>query len=147
MHNHKTNSVISLISRIHAQANKNITDGLRLHGLDSLAPSHGDILVTLYKNVDGIAMSEITKAIHKDKSTVTTLISKLENLNLIEKFKHQNDSRVTMVKLTKKGLDTKPIVMESISKELLQTVYRGFSQQEKETLFELLEKISSNFEA
>lgn len=142
----KTNSVISMISQIQSSANKLILSELKSYNLDALAPSHGNILVALYKNPNGLTLNTITSAIHKDKSTVTALINKLEKLGFIEKFKNDNDGRSTLVKLTQKGLDTKPIVIDKISSKLISRAYKNFSSSEKKTLIELLEKMKNGLE-
>lgn len=141
----KSNSIISIIANIHNSANRLITEELKTHHLEGLAPSHGDILIYLYQNEQGVAMNKITSSINKDKSTVTALVNKLEKMKLLEKFKNESDSRSTMVRLTKKGLDTKPIVIDKISTKLLGTAYKDFSKEEKELLFNLLEKMKDNF--
>lgn len=140
-----TNAIIATIASIHNSSNKLIVEELKKHNLEGLAPSHGDILVHLYEHEDGVPMNKITASINKDKSTVTALVNKLEKLELLEKFKNENDSRSTMVKLTQKGLDTKPIVMENISKKLLDITYENFTKKEKELVCKLLEKIKDNF--
>lgn len=140
-----TNAIIATIASIHNSSNKLIVEELKKHNLEGLAPSHGDILVHLYEHEDGVPMNKITASINKDKSTVTALVNKLEKLELLEKFKNENDSRSTMVKLTQKGLDTKPIVMGNISKKLLDITYENFTKKEKELVCNLLEKIKDNF--
>lgn len=139
-----TNAVISVIANIHNNANKLIVDELKKHNLTGLAPSHGDILILLYQNEEGVPMNKITSTINKDKSTVTALVNKLEKMELLTKFKHEIDSRSTIVKLTQKGHDTKPIVLDQISTKLLETTYKDFSNDEKELLCSLLEKIKDN---
>jgi len=139
-----THAIISVIGSIHNNANKLIIEELKNHNLEGLAPSHGDILMVLYQNEEGVAMNKITSSINKDKSTVTTLINKLLKMELVEKFKCEKDSRSTIIKLSKKGRDTKPIV-EDISKKLLDKTYKGFSLEEKELVVNLLEKIDKNF--
>jgi len=140
----KTSSIISSIANIHNHANRLIVDELKSHNLEGLAPSHGDILVFLYQNEDGVPMNKITSSINKDKSTVTTLVNKLEKMKLLEKFKHETDSRSRMVKLTQKGLDTKTVVMDIISPKLLDITYKGFSDEEKELVCSLLDRIKDN---
>ena len=139
-----TNTIISIIGNIHNSANKLIIDELKKHDLEGLAPSHGDILIVLYQNEEGVPMNKITSSINKDKSTVTALINKLLKMELIEKTKCKEDSRSTIIKLSKKGLDTKPIV-EEISKKLLNTTYEGFTQEEKELLCSLLDRVKNNY--
>lgn len=139
------NAIIATIANIHNSANRLIIDELKKYNLEGLAPSHGDILNLLYNNEEGIPMNKITNAINKDKSTVTALVNKLEKMELLEKFKSLSDSRSTLVKLTKKGLDTKPIIMDKISTKLLDKTYEGFNKEEKIKACELLEKIKENF--
>lgn len=142
----KTNAVISTISNIQNNANKLILSELKKYNLNALAPSHGNILVTLYKNPKGVMLNTINEAIHKDKSTVTALVNKLEKLGFIEKFKNESDGRSTLVKLTQKGLDTQPIVIDKISSKLIKKAYKDFSAEEKKTLMSLLEKMRKNLE-
>lgn len=140
-----TSAIIATISSIHNSANKLIIEELKKYNLEGLAPSHGDILIKLYQNEDGVAMNKISSSINKDKSTVTALVNKLEKLELLEKFKNDSDSRSIMVKLTQKGLDTKPIIIDKISAKLLDSTYKDFSNDEKELLCKLLEKMKDNF--
>jgi len=139
-----TNAIISIIGNIHNNANKLIIEELKKHDLEGLAPSHGDILIVLYQNEEGVPMNKITSSINKDKSTVTALINKLLKMELIEKTKCKEDSRSTIIKLSAKGLKTKPIV-EEISHKLLDKTYKGFSKEEKELVCSLLTKIKDNF--
>lgn len=139
-----TNAIIATIANIHHNANKLIVEELKKHNLEGLAPSHGDILLVLYHNEAGVPMNKITASIKKDKSTVTALVNKLEKMELVEKFKHETDSRSTMIRLTQKGLDTRPVV-DKISEKLLGTTYEGFNEEEKELLCNLLERIKTNF--
>lgn len=140
-----TDAIIATIGNINNSANRLIIDELKKHKLDGLAPSHGNILNVLYKNEEGIPMNKITQSINKDKSTVTALVNKLVKMELIEKFKNEKDSRSTMVRLTKKGQDTKAVVMDVISPKLLDITYKNFTEKEKELICNLLERIQSNF--
>lgn len=140
-----TNEIIATIGDIHNSTNKLIMDQLKKHDLIGLAPSHGNILNLLYKNEEGVPMNQITQSINKDKSTVTALVNKLEKMELLIKFKNEKDSRSTMVKLTQKGLDTKPVVVDIISPKLLDITYKNFNQDEKELLCTLLERVKDNF--
>lgn len=139
------NAIISTISKIHNGANKLIIEELKKNDLSGLAPSHGDILIKLYNFEDGVTMREISEGINKDKSTITALVNKLEKLELVEKLKSDTDSRSTIIRLTKKGLDTKPVVLGKVSSKLLEQTYKGFSKEEKENLCLLLEKMKDNF--
>ncbi len=97
---------ISRISRIRSNANKLIVKELELRGHYGLAPSHGNILSIL------IFEGEMTKTflsdkINKDRSTVTVLLRKLQQLGYIDTKINTEDSRSHVVYLTQKGSDMK----------------------------------------
>jgi DNA-binding MarR family transcriptional regulator len=98
----KTDHVIVLIPTIRDKANKLIDKELRARNIHGLAPSHGAILFELF-HLETIPMKEVAKRINRDKSTVTALINKLLALGYVEKIKDSNDSRLTLIRLPKKG--------------------------------------------
>lgn len=139
----KAEDIISLISRIRDHANTFITDEMNKCGLKGLATSHGDIIFALLNN-EKLTMQEIAEKIERDKSTVTALVNKLIREGYVEKTKYSLDNRVVFVSLTEKGKALKPM-FESISKDLISTVYEGISEKEKEDLLKTLLKIKNNF--
>jgi len=138
----KTDHVIALISTIRDKANKLINRELRSRNIHDLAPSHGAILFELFQS-ETIAMKEIAERINRDKSTVTALIKKLMALGYVEKIKAPNDSRVTLVRLTKKGQKLEPD-FDKISNILLKRAYKNYSNQEKEAFITALERLLKN---
>lgn len=108
-----------------------------------MASSHGFILYTLSIS-ESLTMTDLAKSINKDKSTTTALIKKLEKAGLVERTSSDKDRRVIYIKLSPQGA-AYASSMAAISKELTQTCYKNFTEQEKVTVFSLLTKISSNF--
>lgn len=133
---------ISLISRIREKSSKFLTDKLDENGIKGVVPSHGDIMAVLF-SVEKCTMKELASRIHRTKSTLTILVDKLVMLGLIEKEKSNEDSRITYIKLTDRGLAFRS-VFEKISKELNSKVYNGFTDEEADAVEYLLEKISKN---
>ena len=138
-----TRDVISLISKTREKVNRFIVSELSSAGMDGIVTSHGDIIDALFKK-PRLTMAEIAEKIGRDKSTVTALVDKLVRLGYVTKERDTEDTRVVYVTLTQKGLELKPI-FEAISQELLKTFYDGVSEQEKEELVRILNKIYSNF--
>jgi len=112
--------------------------------LDELIPSHGNVLTALYENGGMLTMKEIAQIIGKDKSTVTPLVEKLLSLGYVEKEKSQRDKRITHIKLTQKGREIES-KYDEISRDVNDTAYRNFSQEEKEIFLKLLKKLYDNF--
>jgi DNA-binding MarR family transcriptional regulator len=139
----RTSLILSLISKIHAQSASFLKSELQERGLPEMVSSHGNILFQLSRN-EKMSMKELADAIHRDKSTVTALVSKLREQGYLEKVPSEADSRVVFVRLTEKGkkynVDT-----QAISSLLNEKCLAGFTDQDKDALYELLSRISTNF--
>lgn len=135
--------IISLISKIREKANRFIVSEMAQNGIGDIAISHGDIIYALYNN-SKMTMAEIAKKIGKDKSTVTALVDKLVRLGYVIKERDTEDTRVVYVSLTNKGIEIKPI-FEKISKDVLETLYSDISENDKEDLIRILNKVYNNF--
>ncbi len=147
----KLTTISSLIAHIHTEATNFLDLQLKNEGLSKLAASHGFIIFTLSRNKDEetselkpLTMTEVAQKIDKDKSTTTVLIEKLVKLGYVHREKSKIDSRVSFISLSEKGKSYSN-QMEQISKILSEKFYAGFSEDEKKTVFSLLEKIQSNF--
>ena len=132
-------AILSLISKIHEKGNRFIIEELKNNGAEGLVPSHGDILVCLYKN-GKMTMKDIANCIHRTKPTVTVLVDKLEKLGYLKREASDKDSRCTYIVLTQKGENFK-VIFEKISKELNKMLYKNLSPEESELIEKLLKKI------
>lgn len=138
----KTDNTINLIGRIREKANKFLIKELENLGLTNIAPSHGDILAALFKRKEA-TMTEIADLIHRDRSTVTTLVNKLIKLGYVSSKKDPNDNRSSIIYLTEKGKELESGFKE-ISEKLYMIEYKGISDEEKDVLKSLLLKIYDN---
>ena len=127
-------------SRIRKAGNQFLTNELEKAGLKGIVPSHGDIIKCLL-----MSMQELAKKVDRTKATVTVLIDKLEKLELVKRTRSSKDNRVTLIELTQKGLDFKP-VFEKISHDLNEKAYKGFSTEEAELVETLMDRIRKNLE-
>ena len=132
-------AILSLISKIHEKGNRFIIEELKNNGVDGLVPSHGDILVCLYKN-GKMTMKDIANSIHRTKPTVTVLVDKLEKLGYLKREASDEDSRSTNIVLTQKGKDFQA-TFEKISKNLNEMLYKNLSPEESELMEKLLRKV------
>lgn len=139
-----TDVVIGQIARIRGRAHKLILRELAKHQVFDLAPSHGKILDELYR-CDPLRMNELAAKTRRDKSTITALVNKLERLDYVKRKRALDDGRSTCVMLTKKGQQLRPI-FDAVSQRLLDQVWRGFSEREKQALIYGLEKMSGNLQ-
>ncbi len=132
-------AILSLISKIHEKGNRFIIEELKNNGAEGLVPSHGDILVCLYKN-SKMTMKDIANCIHRTKPTVTVLVDKLEKLGYLKREASNEDNRSTNIVLTQKGEDFQT-TFEKISKNLNEMLYKNLSPEESELMEKLLRKV------
>ena len=132
-------AILSLVSKIHEKGNRFIIEELKNNGAEGLVPSHGDILVCLYKN-SKMTMKDIANCIHRTKPTVTVLVDKLEKLGYLKREASNEDNRSTNIVLTQKGEDFQT-TFEKISKNLNEMLYKNLSPEESELMEKLLRKV------
>ena len=137
------NSSISLLSHIHTITADFIIEKLKERGYPDFASSHGNILFQLSVNEE-MTMGELSEKINRDKSTTTVLVRKLESEGFITGKPDPADKRSRIIYLTAKGKQFNKTAMD-LSKDLLDTFYRGFSEEEKQTFFQTLMRVKDNF--
>ena len=93
---------------------------------------------------DGLHQNELAFLTLRDKSTLTRLLSKMENKNYISRKKSKKDKRINNVYLTDLGKEifekTRPII-----KHIISTMEQNISQKEKQQIINTLKKIQYNF--
>ena len=136
-------NLVALSSRVVDHAHKLIVSELKKFGVEGVVPSHGGILQLLYMKKE-VTMKEVAEFLHKTKPTVTVLVNKLETLGYLYREKSLSDSRITYIKLTKKGEELEPI-FENVSAVLNKRVYENLSQEESEVVEKILTKVLKNF--
>jgi MarR family transcriptional regulator, organic hydroperoxide resistance regulator len=138
-----TEGIISTISTVREKANRYISQQLKKMGVEDIATPYGGIFMCLLSK-SPLTMGEIARNIRRDKSTVTVLIRKLTDLGYVETSVSPKDARATFVRLSKKGKALEPVFSE-ISEKIRKRIYKGFTEEEKEMLAVLLEKVRDNF--
>lgn len=139
----KIDNSIKLIGLVREKANNFLLNELKQIGITDIATSHGDILSTLFKYKE-CTMTELSKSINKDRSTVTALINKLTKFGYVSSKKDPADNRSTIIYLTEKGKELEPN-FQKISEKLYEKEYKEITDEEKEIFNKVLKKIYNNF--
>lgn len=135
---------VNQLSRTLALANRFISVQLERCGLHGIAPSHGDILVQLFKR-GKLPMSELAQLIDRNPSTVTTLVKKLVAEGYLSTTKQGNDKRVTLVSLTDEGWRLQP-VFDDISTSLERAQCRNLDEHDLLALERMLHAMKESLE-
>lgn len=137
-------NVPALCSRFRERAHRYLAEQLKQHGLTDLAPSHGDLLVALMRG-GPMAMKDLASAIDRDKSTLSGMVHRLDDLGYLTLAKDPEDSRVIIVSPTEKTLDLIG-QFKDIGRLFIEEAFKDFSEAEKLMLAELLARLNRNLE-
>lgn len=114
--------------------------------LNEITSNNSYILKFLLENKDlNIYQKDIEKRFGITRSTTSKVLSLMEKKNLIIRKICENDSRVKIIKITDKGEELSLLIdeeFENLERQLL----NGFTEKEKDKLFNFLERINYNCE-
>ncbi len=99
------------------------------------------ILEYIY-NHDKIIQKELSEIFYRNQSTITRSLKKLERKGFIERY-HGKNKKNKYIKLTEKGTSAIEEI-EEYKRDLENEFLENFTDEEKQTLKDLLSKLSSN---
>jgi DNA-binding MarR family transcriptional regulator len=99
-------------------------------------------LLALYKK-DGISQEEVSDHLKIEKTTTAKAMKRLEKEGYIKRSIDSGDKRAYKVFLTQKALDIKPVIYNLI-KNWAGILMTDLTGNEKETIYQLLEKMAKN---
>lgn len=111
---------------------------------EDIVPSYGSLLSAIYNHGGRLQISALYEMLSKPKPTVTEMINRLVLLGYLEKTKCTEDKRVTYVIVTDKAKEFQKHYSD-ISKELIEKIYEGFTEEEKSEFTKLMIKAIDNF--
>jgi len=133
-----------LISRSKNLFELYINNHLVENGYEGIVPSHGEIILML-KEHQRLKMGELATFIHKDPSTVTTLVKKLEKKGFVLLSKGPDDRRATVVELTSEGQALYKTII-TVSQDLYLQIYSDIPKDERIIFRTVLKKIMCNLQ-
>lgn len=104
-------------------------------------------MIEIISNHEGCSQKELAKSCSIEPATVTSLLSKMQDKELIYKkpLLQENGIRIQQIFLTEKGHQIVTDVKKIVS-EMEQISFQGFSEEEKQQCLSYLEKIFDNLQ-
>jgi len=130
-----------LLSKIHHLSGRIFSRMLKEHGVD-INPAQGRIMFVLWQE-DELPIRELAKRTSLGKSTLTSMLDRLEAAGLILRERSETDRRVIVVKRTEKDRSRKR-TYERVSQEITEIYYAGLSEPEIERFETTLDRILAN---
>lgn len=117
------------------------TLGLDLHGMEGMT------LQYIFHHVGNeLTATDVVKRFNVTKATASQMLHRLEKKDLITMTACEKDGRQKVIELTKRGKEVF-LKFESSFSFINAQVIEGLSNEEKEELIRLLEKIRNNMQA
>ena len=130
-----------LIAKIHQITNRIFNKMLKDYGLDELNSGQGRILFALWQR-DNIPIRELSVKTQLTKSTLTTMLDRLENNSFLSRGTG-NDRREFIVKLSDKSKKLKEDYLK-ISEEMTEVFYGNLTEGERDNFEGYLRRILEN---
>ncbi|MCL1820384.1 MAG: MarR family transcriptional regulator [Oscillospiraceae bacterium] len=99
-------------------------------------------LILLVGNTQNMLLREFLEILKIPKSTLTSIINRLEKREYINRVINQRDKRSFGLKLTERGKQFMELYTD-YQKEMGTKILRGLNSEEQQQLFHLLKKISA----
>lgn len=105
-------------------------------------PAQGRIMFALWQN-DGISIQELAGKTQLGKSTLTSMLDRLEAMGYLRRQRSEQDRRKVFIFRTPKDREMEKQYVE-LSEAMTELWYQGFSSQEIETFETYLRRILDN---
>ncbi len=133
-----------LIAKIHTLSERILAKILKKYRIENINPAQGRIFFALWQR-DRIPIRELARITSLEKSTLTSMLDRMEKNGFISRVPSKEDRRVITIKLTDKTRKLRG-VYETISKEKTELFYQGFSAKEIDAFENYLRRILDNLE-
>jgi len=130
-----------LISKIHRLSGRVFARMLKEYEIE-INPAQGRILFVLWRE-DGIPIRELAKRTSLGKSTLTSMLDRLEEAGYVVRERSEIDRRVILVRRTNKDRAAQA-TYERVSKAMTEVYYSGLAEAAIDAFERTLERILDN---
>lgn len=131
-----------LVAKVHQVAGRVFAKKLKAHNISEINPAQGRILFVLWEN-DGIPIRALAEKTMLEKSTLTSMLDRLEEMGYITRVPSKEDRREILIRRTEKDKAFQKLYYE-VSEDMTRLFYLGLSEQEIDQLEAGLRKILDN---
>lgn len=115
---------------------------LKDKGIDLINSAQGRILYVLWKG-DGISIGELGEKTGLKKSSLTSMLDRLEERDLLERRPSPTDRRTVLIFRTEKDRELQNIY-DDVSRSMTDLFYKGISEEEIDQFEDVLGRILEN---
>lgn len=134
-----------LMAKVHQLGGRIFARLLKEHGVDQINPAQGRIMFVLWQE-DGIPINDLAARTKLGKSTLTSMLDRLEKIGLVMRVPSRKDRRKIIIQRTQKDKDLEELYVR-VSEEMTRIWYKGFSDTRIKRFEADLQKILDNLTA
>jgi len=131
-----------LIAKIHQLSGRIFNQKLKNNKLDKLNPAQGRIMFVLW-NKNSLPIHELSKETQLSKSTLTSMLDRLEEAGYIKRTPSKKDRRKIIINLIKVNKEFEQNYI-NVSNEMLNLFYNDFSEEEIDRFESFLKRLLNN---
>jgi MarR family transcriptional regulator, organic hydroperoxide resistance regulator len=131
-----------LISKIKQISERIFDKKLKNIGINDLNNAQGRIIFSLWQT-DNITITELARRTALGKTTLTSMLDRLEQVGYIISNADKTDKRTQCISLTNKSKSLENLYSQ-VSKDMTLLFYRGLSEKQIDEFEEALKKILAN---
>ena len=114
-----------LLAKIHQLGGRIFARLLKEHGVDQINPAQGRIMFVLWQE-DGIPINDLAARTKLGKSTLTSMLDRLEKIGLVTRVPSKDDRRKILIRRSQKDKDLENLYVQ-VSEEMTRIWYRRFT--------------------
>jgi DNA-binding MarR family transcriptional regulator len=131
-----------LLSRGAWAMNNYVNRMLRERGLPDISVAYFAVLLALWED-DGLSISDLGEKVQLEKSTMTSLIDRMEAADLLRRDDHPTDRRAFKICLTPRGRELEQN-LDQIVTEAYDRLTRGIAGKDLQVAFEVCRRLMEN---
>lgn len=131
-----------LLSRATWAMNNFVNRILRESNLGDISVAYFAVLQALWEN-DGLSISELGERAQLEKSTMTSLIDRMEGAGLVRREDHPTDRRAYKICLTARGKELEE-KLDQVTSRTYQHLTRGIPEKDLQKSIEVCKKLIEN---
>ena len=132
-----------LMAKVHQVSGRVFAGRLRAAGIE-INPAQGRILFALWQQ-DGIPIQTLRERTSLEKSTLTSMLDRLEEAGLVRRQPSPTDRRQILIKRTAKDRALER-AYKAVSRDMGDLYYRGFGNEDIERFESYLRRIFENLD-
>jgi DNA-binding MarR family transcriptional regulator len=131
-----------LLSRATWAMNNFVNRMLRESNLGDISVAYFAVLQALWEN-DGLSISDLGERAQLEKSTMTSLIDRMEGAGLVRREDHPTDRRAYKICLTARGKELEE-KLDQVTSRTYQHLTRGIPEKDLQKSIEVCKKLIEN---